>query len=792
MSVTDLANNIKNIQGYTKNADVFSHIIYCVGDSLTFGTGVEEGYGYPTALESLLTGWNTLNFGISGQKTSDILLRFNSDILETSAEYVIIWAGINDINHDVSSTTIKSNLQAMYTIAHNAGIKVIALTLAPEKGYTAWSSARQSVIDEINTWINETALYIDHKIDTYSLLEDSGNADTLQSAYDSGDHLHLSQAGYDAVAGLINETVSFQMADFGELKHDSIVLHPIVLSGVNRQALVNSSFELSASDTSVSVQTNNAQYLKYWNNVAIPNGTPSYPTATISQQALSPNELPDAKYYTRISSDGTGSGFGDASIHSLFQRRYNLLHPLCGRGKKLTGHFYARSSVAGAKLGSCMIQNYGTGGSANDNLKGKVFELTNDWKKYTYTVSTKDFTGKTLTNESFAFYFVYQWGVTQATTYFTNETSANGFINGTIDIAIPQVNSGDVALSYSQGLKSTDVGGLVGGVDFLTPSAISTSTSLGTSNTLVPSQNAVKSYVDAMEDTLTSYADTKLSPSGNGSSLTGLTQNQISGLTTTSTANFASIVANTSSDTASTSAACSLVRKRVTDSIVQNGDTLGKFLLAGYSDASTVRYTGAIIGYASETWGASASGTELRFATTSNSATSRTERWKVINTGPLVPHADNTYSLGASGARPAQLWAATTTINTSDERQKEQITPLSNDTRFDALFNKLIPVSYKWKDYTDTLIEIHTDENGNEYEVEIPNVHTFSRLHHGMIAQQVEQAMNDCSITSQEFAGLIKDTDTGEYGLRYEEFIPMLIQQIQMLKQEIKELKGEV
>lgn len=301
---------------------------------------------------------------------------------------------------------------------------------------------------------------------------------------------------------------------------------------------------------------------------------------------------------------------------------------------------------------------------------------------------------------------------------------------------------------------------------------------------------------------------------GNGSNLTGLYQSQISGLTTTDAPTFAGLNINdvtnniscqlgslnssllmnlaTINDTAGNSTAFVIQRKRITGGALQSGDIMGKYLVNGYSDTTTNRSTGGIIFYATENWDATHSGTEVKFATTTNGATSRTERWLVDNAGVFAPCADNTYTLGKSGARPSQLWAATATINTSDERQKEQVKSLSEDERFDALFSQLNPVSYKWKDYTDKIKGTTSDAAGNETEVEIDNPHVFKRLHHGMIAQQVEKAMNDCGITSEEFAGLIKDKDTGEYGLRYEEFIPMLIKQVQDLKQEIQILKTQI
>lgn len=135
----------------------------------------------------------------------------------------------------------------------------------------------------------------------------------------------------------------------------------------------------------------------------------------------------------------------------------------------------------------------------------------------------------------------------------------------------------------------------------------------------------------------------------------------------------------------------------------------------------------------------------------------------------VIPRTDDTYDLGyVSGAynlRWNDIFATNGTIQTSDRQSKTDITPLSNE--YSKLFDKLQPVTFKFN-------------NGH-------------RKHTGFIAQDVEQALNDCEINSEDFACLIKSTDeagNSSYGLRYTEIIALLVKEVQELKAEVKALKG--
>ena len=158
---------------------------------------------------------------------------------------------------------------------------------------------------------------------------------------------------------------------------------------------------------------------------------------------------------------------------------------------------------------------------------------------------------------------------------------------------------------------------------------------------------------------------------------------------------------------------------------------------------------------------------------------------------------DNVMRLGSSGGRWKQLYAATTTISTSDRNMKDNIRELTEIHK--NFFMKLVPVSFTFKD----------GESG--------------RTHVGFIAQDVEQAMTECGLTALDFAGFCKDVKveayldekSGEYeerplldeegneqyiySLRYEEFIGIItyvlqnnVNEVNSLKKDMDELKNEI
>lgn len=111
-------------------------------------------------------------------------------------------------------------------------------------------------------------------------------------------------------------------------------------------------------------------------------------------------------------------------------------------------------------------------------------------------------------------------------------------------------------------------------------------------------------------------------------------------------------------------------------------------------------------------------------------------------------------------------WTSSSSIGvSSDKSLKNSI--LSIPLQYTTLFDNLRPVIYKYNDGTS------------------------DRFHTGFIAQDVEQAILDASLSTQDFAGYIKTKDDICY-LRYEEFIALNTWQIQHLKSRVAELESRL
>lgn len=127
------------------------------------------------------------------------------------------------------------------------------------------------------------------------------------------------------------------------------------------------------------------------------------------------------------------------------------------------------------------------------------------------------------------------------------------------------------------------------------------------------------------------------------------------------------------------------------------------------------------------------------------------------------PYADTYLDLGLSGNRWDNIYAQNGTIQTSDRKQKKGIKPLTKKA-LDFIMS-LKPVSF------------------------LMRKGTSNRRHWGLVAQDVEESMNDLGIASEGFAGFVKDEE-GRYGLRYEEFIAPLIYAVQDLTHRVEKLEG--
>lgn len=140
----------------------------------------------------------------------------------------------------------------------------------------------------------------------------------------------------------------------------------------------------------------------------------------------------------------------------------------------------------------------------------------------------------------------------------------------------------------------------------------------------------------------------------------------------------------------------------------------------------------------------------------------------VVGQADFSSHSNGVYSCGTSARRWSEIYASSPEIVTSDRNLKHSIN--YDVSAYKALFDGLKPCSFQF-------------DNGKS-----------GRTHIGLIAQDVEQAMEAAGLTSLDFAGLIKSPDEEAeggyvYSLRYEEFISLCILEIQRLDQRVQELE---
>jgi len=192
-----------------------TRIIVGIGDSTTAGTpgfrspieAPPSGRGNPESqyaywIMKAYPEWAVLNRGINGQRSDEILSRFERDVVAIEPAAVIILAGVNDIFQRRSADSVKRNLQAMYKLAERSSIVPVAATVLP---YDIASRDESRAILEVNAWI-ETESRTRGMLfcDTNLAVRDKDNPHLLGS---SPDGLHPDIQGYRRMGEALSATL---------------------------------------------------------------------------------------------------------------------------------------------------------------------------------------------------------------------------------------------------------------------------------------------------------------------------------------------------------------------------------------------------------------------------------------------------------------------------------------------------------------------------------------------------------------------------------------------------------
>ncbi|HEY9138940.1 MAG TPA: SGNH/GDSL hydrolase family protein, partial [Terriglobus sp.] len=230
VTAEDFAGGVKTSSWYflkdvEVNKERKSAAIVTIGDSITDGarSTPDMNRRWPDQLAPLLVAsgktkrLGILNVGISGNRVlkfgagPSALDRFDRDVVkQVGAKYVVLLDGINDIGNmhraPADAITEQEMLDAYTTLAnkaHAAGLKIIAATLTPYQGAKYYSEDGEQIREHLNAFLRASKLF-DGVIDFDKIIADPQHPLMFNPKYDSGDHLHPSDAGYTAMAAGID------------------------------------------------------------------------------------------------------------------------------------------------------------------------------------------------------------------------------------------------------------------------------------------------------------------------------------------------------------------------------------------------------------------------------------------------------------------------------------------------------------------------------------------------------------------------------------------------------------
>ena len=192
-------------------------LIVALGDSTTAGTPL-----YKSSLEAPPDGegdhtsqyaywliekrpfWRVLNRGVNGERTDEILLRFDRDVVDRHPYVVVIIAGVNDVFQGKSVEHVTTHLRKMYDRAAEEHIAVLAGSILPFNDATKTQNATMA---KINAWIKKEASKDPNVtfVDTRKAVAMRSDINKLAGT-DDGQHPNI--AGYKKLAHVLEPVLA--------------------------------------------------------------------------------------------------------------------------------------------------------------------------------------------------------------------------------------------------------------------------------------------------------------------------------------------------------------------------------------------------------------------------------------------------------------------------------------------------------------------------------------------------------------------------------------------------------
>jgi len=169
-----------------------------------FSASEEPAVAYPECLallaEQYLRGRQSapkvdvLNKGIDGDLTSGMLERFPRDVVDETADYVIILGGTNDIGWGFDTAVITHNLADMYDAARDKRICAVACSVPSILGFDELIPPRLRLNRAIRAEAEKRKMPY---LDLFTATSDERSNRLLEDY--SADGLHLNSKGYERI-----------------------------------------------------------------------------------------------------------------------------------------------------------------------------------------------------------------------------------------------------------------------------------------------------------------------------------------------------------------------------------------------------------------------------------------------------------------------------------------------------------------------------------------------------------------------------------------------------------------
>jgi lysophospholipase L1-like esterase len=194
--------------------------VVALGDSITDGgySTTDANHRWPDYLADRLgSQLGVLNSGISANRLlrdggelaygRSALARLDDDVLSrTGVRSVIVLEGVNDLHQDPRQTDPEQFIAGYKQLVerlHAKGIKVFGATITPIKGWGSYTDTMETTRGAVNDFIRTNGVF-DGVLDFDAALRDPADPLRLKAEYDSGDHLHPSDAGNAALAAAVD------------------------------------------------------------------------------------------------------------------------------------------------------------------------------------------------------------------------------------------------------------------------------------------------------------------------------------------------------------------------------------------------------------------------------------------------------------------------------------------------------------------------------------------------------------------------------------------------------------